>query len=187
MKAFALASATPQAQAIKREVAFFQTVKVAIAKTTGRGSGQRQDERLDHADPATGGPRRSRRKAWSTCSPPPGCRNRTSRSSPTPSWTRCGTCRSEPRAGDAEEAAQRRDHGAETDERRPVAQVLREAGGVAQPLPQPRARNGPDHRGADRAGEGDARPTRTRARSSASRTTSTPSTMRWPRTRAPRR
>jgi type I restriction enzyme R subunit len=48
MKAFALASATPQAQAIRREVAFFQTVKVAIAKTTGRGSAAK-DERLDHA------------------------------------------------------------------------------------------------------------------------------------------
>lgn len=48
MKAFALASATPQAQAIKREVAFFQTVKVAIAKTTGRGNAAK-DERLDHA------------------------------------------------------------------------------------------------------------------------------------------
>jgi len=48
LKAFALASATPQAQAIKREVAFFQTVKVAIAKTTGRGSAA-QDERLDWA------------------------------------------------------------------------------------------------------------------------------------------
>ena len=48
MKAFALASATKQAQAIKREVAFFQTVKVAIAKTTGRGPNAK-DERLDHA------------------------------------------------------------------------------------------------------------------------------------------
>jgi type I restriction enzyme R subunit len=48
LKAFALASATPQAQKIKREVAFFQTVKVAIAKTTGRGSAAK-DERLDHA------------------------------------------------------------------------------------------------------------------------------------------
>ncbi len=48
LKTFALASATPQAQAIKREVAFFQTVKVAIAKTTGRESAG-QDERLDWA------------------------------------------------------------------------------------------------------------------------------------------
>ena len=48
LKAFALASATPQAQAIKTEVAFFQTVKVAIAKTTGR-SNAGQDERLDFA------------------------------------------------------------------------------------------------------------------------------------------
>jgi type I restriction enzyme R subunit len=48
MKGFALASATPQAQKIKREVAFFQTVKVAISKTTGRGDSAR-DERLDHA------------------------------------------------------------------------------------------------------------------------------------------
>ena len=48
LKAFALASATPQAQAIKREVAFFQTVKVAIAKTAGRGSAAK-DERLDWA------------------------------------------------------------------------------------------------------------------------------------------
>lgn len=47
MKAFALAAATPQAQKIKREVAFFQTVKVSISKTTGR-SGAR-DESLDHA------------------------------------------------------------------------------------------------------------------------------------------
>ena len=48
LRAFALASATPHAQEIKREVAFFQTVKVAIAKTTGRGT-DGQDERLDHA------------------------------------------------------------------------------------------------------------------------------------------
>lgn len=47
LKAFALASATPQAQKIKREVAFFQTVKVAISKTTGRGGDR--DGRLDHA------------------------------------------------------------------------------------------------------------------------------------------
>lgn len=47
LKAFALASATPQAQKIKREVAFFQTVKVAIGKTTGKVS--YQDARLDHA------------------------------------------------------------------------------------------------------------------------------------------
>ena len=48
LKAFALASATPQAQKIKREVAFFQTIKVTIAKTTGRADTAR-DERLDHA------------------------------------------------------------------------------------------------------------------------------------------
>jgi type I restriction enzyme R subunit len=48
LKSFALASATPQAQKIKREVAFFQTVKVTIAKTTGRANTAR-DERLDHA------------------------------------------------------------------------------------------------------------------------------------------
>jgi type I restriction enzyme R subunit len=38
LKAFALASATKEAQRIKTEVAFFQTVKAAIAKTTGRGA-----------------------------------------------------------------------------------------------------------------------------------------------------
>jgi len=48
LKAFALASATPEAQRIKREVAFFQTVKVALTKTTGRTNGAR-DELLDHA------------------------------------------------------------------------------------------------------------------------------------------
>jgi len=48
LKAFALASATPEAQQIKREVAFFQTVKVTLTKTTGRTNGGR-DELLDHA------------------------------------------------------------------------------------------------------------------------------------------
>lgn len=47
LKAFALASATEQAQAIKREVAFFQTVKVAIGKTTGKHGAR--DGKLDHA------------------------------------------------------------------------------------------------------------------------------------------
>ncbi|MGC4192893.1 MAG: type I restriction endonuclease subunit R [Thermomicrobiales bacterium] len=45
--AFALASATKDAQAIKVEVAFFQLMKVSIAKTTGRGAPSK-DERLDH-------------------------------------------------------------------------------------------------------------------------------------------
>ena len=48
LKAFALASATPEAQAIKREVAFYQTVRVTLTKTTGRG-GAYADETLDHA------------------------------------------------------------------------------------------------------------------------------------------
>jgi type I restriction enzyme R subunit len=48
VKAFALASATPQAQEVKLEIAFYQTVKVAIAKTTGRGL-TGKDERLDYA------------------------------------------------------------------------------------------------------------------------------------------
>jgi len=48
VKAFALASATKEAQAIKKEIAFYQTVKVAIAKTTGRAT-PGKDERLDHA------------------------------------------------------------------------------------------------------------------------------------------
>lgn len=48
LKAFALASATKEAQRIKTEVAFFQTVKAALSKTTGRLNGAR-DEDLDHA------------------------------------------------------------------------------------------------------------------------------------------
>jgi len=48
VKAFALASSTPDAQRIKREIAFFQTVKAALTKTTGRFTGTRSDE-LDHA------------------------------------------------------------------------------------------------------------------------------------------
>jgi type I restriction enzyme, R subunit len=48
LKAFALASSTPEAQKIKTEVAFFQTVKVALMKSTGRGEGEK-DEELEHA------------------------------------------------------------------------------------------------------------------------------------------
>ena len=47
-KAFALVSATPEAQKVKMEIAFFQTVKAALSKTTGRGSAA-ADETLDHA------------------------------------------------------------------------------------------------------------------------------------------
>ena len=47
-KAFALASATDEAQRVKTEVAFFQTVKAALVKTTGRANGT-ADENLDHA------------------------------------------------------------------------------------------------------------------------------------------
>ena len=48
LKAFALASATREAQQVKTEVAFFQTVKAALAKTTGRGIGRGGDD-MDHA------------------------------------------------------------------------------------------------------------------------------------------
>ena len=48
LKAFALASSTPEAQRIKTEVAFFQTIKVALMKSTGRG-GSDKDENLEHA------------------------------------------------------------------------------------------------------------------------------------------
>ena len=48
LKAFALASATPEAQKVKTEVAFFQTVKAALVKITGGGVG-RDDEGMDHA------------------------------------------------------------------------------------------------------------------------------------------
>jgi len=48
LKAFALASATPEAQRIKREIAFFQTVKAALGKTTGRVTGS-GGAGLDHA------------------------------------------------------------------------------------------------------------------------------------------
>ena len=48
LKAFAIVSATPEAQRVKLEIAFFQTVKAALSKTTGRG-GAAGDERLDHA------------------------------------------------------------------------------------------------------------------------------------------
>ncbi|MFN8679119.1 MAG: type I restriction endonuclease subunit R [Thermomicrobiales bacterium] len=47
-KAFALASATPEAQRVKLEIAFFQTVKAALTKTTGSGD-SRSDEQMDHA------------------------------------------------------------------------------------------------------------------------------------------
>jgi type I restriction enzyme R subunit len=48
VKAFALASSTFEAQKIKREIAFFQTVKAALGKTTGRSGGMSSDE-MDHA------------------------------------------------------------------------------------------------------------------------------------------
>lgn len=48
LKAFALASATKEAQRVKTEVAFFQTVKAALNKTTGRGTGKSEQD-LDHA------------------------------------------------------------------------------------------------------------------------------------------
>ncbi|MEA2528163.1 MAG: type restriction enzyme subunit, partial [Thermomicrobiales bacterium] len=48
LKAFALASATKEAQQVKTEVAFFQTVKAALSKTTGKGSGK-SDEQMDQA------------------------------------------------------------------------------------------------------------------------------------------
>jgi type I restriction enzyme R subunit len=48
LKAFALASATKEAQAVKTEVAFFQTVKASLTKIGGPGSGK-SDEQLDHA------------------------------------------------------------------------------------------------------------------------------------------
>ncbi|MDP9355453.1 MAG: type I restriction endonuclease subunit R [Chloroflexota bacterium] len=48
LKAFALASATKEAQKVKAEVAFFQTVKAALSKTTSRRNGK-SDEDLDHA------------------------------------------------------------------------------------------------------------------------------------------
>ncbi len=47
-KAFALASATNEAQKIKTEIAFFQTVRAALSKTTGRQNGKR-DQDLDYA------------------------------------------------------------------------------------------------------------------------------------------
>lgn len=47
LKAFALASATREGQRVKREVAFFQTVRAAITKLGSR-SGQ-SDEQLEHA------------------------------------------------------------------------------------------------------------------------------------------
>lgn len=48
LKAFALASSTNEAQKIKTEVAFFQTVKAALSKTTGRGPDQPGTD-FDHA------------------------------------------------------------------------------------------------------------------------------------------
>jgi type I restriction enzyme, R subunit len=47
-KAFAIASATPEAQRVKMEIAFFQTVKAALEKTTNRAAAGK-DEQLDHA------------------------------------------------------------------------------------------------------------------------------------------
>lgn len=48
LKAFALASATLEAQRIKTEIAFFQTVKAALVKTTGRANGTASED-LNHA------------------------------------------------------------------------------------------------------------------------------------------
>lgn len=47
-KAFALASSTDAAQAIRQEYAFFQVVRAALIKTTGRGGGER-DEDIEQA------------------------------------------------------------------------------------------------------------------------------------------
>ncbi|MCC7022599.1 MAG: type I restriction endonuclease subunit R, partial [Thermomicrobiales bacterium] len=47
-KAFAIASATPEAQKVKMEIAFFQSVKAALQKTTGRARAG-SDESFDHA------------------------------------------------------------------------------------------------------------------------------------------
>lgn len=48
LKAFALASSTPEAQRIKREIAFFSTIKAALSKISDRANGVRDDD-LDHA------------------------------------------------------------------------------------------------------------------------------------------
>ena len=48
LKAFALASATPEAHAIRTEVAFFQTLRAALGKTSARGGAQ-ADDTLEHA------------------------------------------------------------------------------------------------------------------------------------------
>lgn len=48
LRAFALASSTPEAQKIKLEIAFFQTVKAALVKVE-RAGGQERDEDLEQA------------------------------------------------------------------------------------------------------------------------------------------
>ncbi|MBA2759469.1 MAG: DUF3387 domain-containing protein, partial [Chloroflexia bacterium] len=48
LKAFALASSTPEAQRIKREIAFFSTIKAALSKISDRANGVRDGD-LDHA------------------------------------------------------------------------------------------------------------------------------------------
>ena len=90
----------------------------------------------------------------------------------------------EPRRGAAAEAARGRDQVALAAERRPGALVRGAARAGAPPLPEPGDRDGPGHRGADRAGEGHARRRTPAATSWASPRTSSPSTTRSRRTTA---
>ena len=150
--AFALAVPADEAIEIRDDVGFFQAVRAVLAKsvTTERKS----DEELDHAirqiisrsvasdevvdifaaaglrearhlDPVRRVPRRRPR--------PPAAQRR--RRAPA-------------------QAPRRRDQVARPPERRPGALLRRPAGAGAPPLPEPGHRDGPGHRGADRARQG---------------------------------
>ena len=90
-QAFALAVPHEEALRIRDDVAFFQAVRAVLAK---RAPGDaRPEEELDHAVRQIIS-RAVAPDGWWTSSPRRGSRSRTSRSSRTSSWPRCGACRS---------------------------------------------------------------------------------------------
>jgi len=89
-KAFALAAASDEAQQIRDEVGFFQTVRAALAKTTPGAAGRPPNGTWPYSR-SSAAP--SSRRRSSIFSRPPGWRRRTSPSSPMPSWPRSGGCR----------------------------------------------------------------------------------------------
>jgi hypothetical protein len=158
-QAFALAVPHDEALRIRDDVAFFQAVQAcspsARPATPARG-GHRARGAADHlARRGARGRDRHLRRGGARRSP-------TSRSCPTSSSPRCAACRSATSRSSCCEAAQGRTGHAAAQERRAGALVRRDAGADDPPLPEPRDRGGAGDRGADRAGEGDARSARTR-------------------------